>query len=80
MVNIVNLQNVIIYVIMVMDGKNQDYVIFDNSMVINGGGKVYIVQLGDVVGLQDVLLLIFNEIQVVNSVFVLVSLLVVVNV
>lgn len=72
--NTANPQNVITYAITVTDGKNQDYVNFDNSMATNGGGKAYTVQLGDVAGLQDALLSILNEIQAVNSVFASVSL------
>ncbi|MCT7315586.1 PilC/PilY family type IV pilus protein [Ralstonia sp. CHL-2022] len=72
--NTANPQNVITYAITVTDGKNQDYVTFDNSMATNGGGKAYTVQLGDVAGLQDALLSILNEIQAVNSVFASVSL------
>jgi len=72
--NTANPQNIITYAITVTDGKNQDYVNFDNSMATNGGGKAYTVQLGDVQALQDALLSILNEIQAVNSVFASVSL------
>ncbi|MHA6824616.1 pilus assembly protein [Ralstonia pseudosolanacearum] len=67
-------QNIITYTISVTDGKNPDYVAFDNSMANNGGGKTYVVQLGDVDGLKNALLEIFNEVQAVNSVFASVSL------
>ncbi|WP_197329730.1 pilus assembly protein [Ralstonia syzygii] len=67
-------QNIITYTISVTDGNNPDYVAFDNSMATNGGGKTYVVQLGDVDGLKNALLEIFNEVQAVNSVFASVSL------
>ena len=69
-----NPQNIITYTISVTDGNNPDYVAFNNSMATNGGGKSYVVQLGDVDGLKNALLQIFNEIQAVNSVFASVSL------
>ncbi|MEF2249206.1 pilus assembly protein [Ralstonia solanacearum] len=67
-------QNIITYTISVTDGNNPDYVAFDSSMATNGGGKTYVVQLGDVDGLKNALLEIFNEVQAVNSVFASVSL------
>ncbi|WP_433865239.1 pilus assembly protein [Ralstonia wenshanensis] len=69
-----NPQNIITYTISVTDNQNPDYVALDNSMATNGGGKTYVVQLGDVDGLKNALLEIFNEVQAVNSVFASVSL------
>ncbi|WP_296227362.1 pilus assembly protein [Ralstonia sp. UBA689] len=71
--NSANPQNVRTYTITVTDGNNQGYVDFDASMASNGGGKAYVVKLGDVQGLQDALASILNEIQAVNSVFASVS-------
>ncbi|KWR89996.1 pilus assembly protein [Cupriavidus sp. IDO] len=75
----VNNQNVITYTIAVTDGNNPDYVNFVGSMANNGGGKSYVVKLGDVTALTDALLEIFNEMQAVNNVFASVSLPVSVN-
>ncbi|AJG20803.1 pilus assembly protein [Cupriavidus basilensis] len=72
--NMANQQNIVTYTIAVTDGKNPDYVQFTDSMGTNGGGKTYVVQLGDVNGLTSALLQIFNEVQAVNSVFASVSL------
>ncbi len=72
--NVDNRQNVTTYTIAVTDGKNPDYVQLASSMGTNGGGKVYVVQLGDVAALTSALLAIFNEVQAVNSVFASVSL------
>jgi len=67
-------QNIITYTISVTDGNNPDYVAFNKSMATNGGGKPYVVQLGQPDQLKNILLQIFNEIQAVNSVFASVSL------
>ncbi|MGO4304469.1 pilus assembly protein [Cupriavidus sp. RAF12] len=72
--NMDNRQNITTYTIAVTDGKNPDYVQLASSMGSNGGGKSYVVQLGDVNGLTSALLQIFNEVQAVNSVFASVSL------
>ncbi|MGO4581706.1 pilus assembly protein [Cupriavidus sp. 2TAF22] len=72
--NMANRQNIVTYTIAVTDSKNPDYVQFASSMATNGGGKTYVVQLGDVNGLTSALLQIFNEVQAINSVFASVSL------
>lgn len=77
--NLENNQNIITYTIAVTDDKNPDYVESTRSMGDNGGGKRYVVKLGDVQSLVDALLQIFNEMQAVNNVFSSVSLPVSVN-
>lgn len=72
--NMDNRQNITTYTIAVTDGANPDYVQLASSMGTNGGGKTYVVKLGDVDGLTMALLQIFNEVQAVNSVFASVSL------
>ena len=62
-------QNIITYTIAVTDGKNPDYVQFTHSMANSGGGKNFVVSVGDVQGLVDAILKIFFEVQAVNSVF-----------
>jgi len=72
--NMDNRQNIVTYTIAVTDGNNPDYVGLAGSMASNGGGKTYVVKLGDVNGMISALLAIFNEVQAVNSVFASVSL------
>jgi len=72
--NTANRQNIVTYTIAVTDDNNPDYVAFAGSMASNGGGKTYVVKLGDVNGMISALLAIFNEVQAVNSVFASVSL------
>jgi type IV pilus assembly protein PilY1 len=62
-------QNIITYTIAVTDGKNPDYVQFTESMANAGGGKHFVVTVGDVNGLVEALLKIFYEVQAINSVF-----------
>ena len=71
--------NIITYTIAVTDGTNPDYVQSTKSMAVQGGGKSFVVTVGDVSGLVQALLQIFNEIQAVNSVFASASLPVSVN-
>lgn len=68
------LQNIITYTIIVSDGKNPEYVKFLQSMAVNGGGKAFVVSLGDMDALVQALLQIFNEIQGVNTAFASASL------
>jgi type IV pilus assembly protein PilY1 len=67
-------QNIITYTIAVTDGKNPDYIQFTKSMANAGGGKNFVVTVGDVNGLVEALLKIFYEVQAVNSVFASTSL------
>jgi len=58
------------YTIILSDGSNPDYEQLMVSMSSeHGGGKHFLVKLGDVQGLIDAILQIFNEVQAVNSVF-----------
>ncbi|RST52587.1 pilus assembly protein [Variovorax sp. MHTC-1] len=57
------------YTIILSDGSNPDYEQLMVSMAEQGGGKYFLVELGDVQGLIDAILQIFNEVQAVNSVF-----------
>lgn len=77
--SLVNNQNVITYTIAVTDGNNPDYVAFTRSMATNGGGKSYVVKMGDITAMTNALLEIFSEMQAVNNVFASVSLPVSVN-
>lgn len=72
--NMDNRQNITTYTIAVTDNNNPDYVALAGSMASNGGGKSYVVQLGDVNTLTSLILQILNEVQAVNSVFASVSL------
>lgn len=77
-----NNQNIITYTIAVVspgNQYNQDYVNFLRSMAANGGGKAFVVTLGDTAALVDALTKIFNEVQTTNSVFASVSLPISVN-
>jgi type IV pilus assembly protein PilY1 len=77
-----NNQNIITYTIAVVspgNQYNQDYVNFLRSMASNGGGKAFVVTLGDTAALVDALSQIFNEVQATNSVFASVSLPISVN-
>lgn len=56
------------------DQPNPDYVQFTESMALQGGGKAFVVSLGDMTALVQALIQIFNEIQAVNSVFASASL------
>ena len=69
-----NQQNIITYTIAVTDGSNPDYVEDLRSMAANGGGKMFVVTLGDMNGLMQAILKILNEVQAVNSVFASASL------
>lgn len=57
------------YTIIQSDGTNPDYEQLMVSMAKQGGGKYFVVQLGDIAGLTSALKQIFNEVQAVNSVF-----------
>lgn len=72
--NFSNQQNIVTYTIAVTDGSNPDYVAFLQSMAANGGGKLYVVTLGDMDGLVQAILRILNEVEAVNSVFASASL------
>jgi type IV pilus assembly protein PilY1 len=61
--------NIITYTISVTDGANPDYVQFDHSMANAGGGKAFVVTTGDVSGLVDALMKIFNEVAATNTAF-----------
>jgi len=78
-----NQQNIVTYTITVTDGSAnnnaQGYIGLTNSMATNGGGGATVVQQGDVAGLTDALLKVFNEVQAVNSAFASVSLPISVN-
>ncbi|MDG2540081.1 PilC/PilY family type IV pilus protein [Dyella jiangningensis] len=78
----VNKQNIVTYTIAMTDNSNSDYVQFVNSMASNGGGKSFVINVGDANALDQLiadLTQIFNEVQAVNSVFASVSLPVSVN-
>lgn len=62
-------QNIITYTIILTDGSNPEYVEFLKSMASFGGGKYFLVTLGDMDALVQALLQIFNEVQGVNSAF-----------
>ncbi len=72
--NFANQQNIVTYTIAVTDGSNPNYVELLRSMAANGGGKQFIVSLGDMSGLVQAILKILNEVQAVNSVFASASL------
>ncbi|MDR6535678.1 PilC/PilY family type IV pilus protein [Variovorax soli] len=57
------------YTIILTDGSNPDYEQLMVSMANQGGGKYFLVKLGDVQALIDALGQVFNEVQAVNSVF-----------
>ena len=69
-----NQQNIVTYTIAVTDGSNPDYVQLLRSMASNGGGKFFLVNLGDMDALLQAILKILNEVQAVNSVFASASL------
>ena len=64
-------QGIVTYTITLEDSSNPnpDYYPFMNSMAVQSGGKAFKVNLGDMDALVQALLLIFNEVQAVNSVF-----------
>lgn len=62
-------QNIVTYTIILTDGSNPEYVEFLKSMAAFGGGKSFVVTLGDMDALVQALLQIFNEVQGVNSAF-----------
>ncbi|OGB21589.1 MAG: hypothetical protein A3I66_05475 [Burkholderiales bacterium RIFCSPLOWO2_02_FULL_57_36] len=62
-------QNIITYTIILTDGSNPEYVEFLKSMASFGGGKYFLVTLGDLDALVQALLQIFNAVQGVNSAF-----------
>jgi len=74
-------QNIVTYTITLEDTQNPnpDYIAFMKSMAERGGGKAFRVALGDMDALIQALLLIFNEVQSVNSVFASASLPISVN-
>src|SRR6266705_1668164 len=72
--NFTNQQNIVTYTIAVTDGSNPDYVELLSKMAANGGGKSFIVNLGDMNALLQAILKILNEVQAVNSVFASASL------
>ena len=72
--NFANQQNIVTYTIAVTDGSNPDYVELLRSMAANGGGKTFVVKLGDMDALVQAILKILNEVQAVNSVFASASL------
>ncbi len=72
--NFANQQNIVTYTIAVTDGSNPNYVEMLRSMAANGGGKQFIVSLGDMDALVQAILKILNEVQAVNSVFASASL------
>ena len=57
------------YTIILTDGSNPDHEQFLIGTANAGGGKYFLVQLGDTSGLVQALLAVFNEVQAVNSVF-----------
>jgi len=57
------------YTIILSDGSNPDYEQLMVSMANQGGGKYFMVKLGDVQALIDAIGQVFNEVQAVNSVF-----------
>ncbi|RZL89613.1 MAG: pilus assembly protein PilY [Variovorax sp.] len=57
------------YTIILSDGSNPDYEQLMASMANQGGGKYFVVQLGDVSGLAKAIGQVFSEVQAVNSVF-----------
>lgn len=57
------------YTIILSDGSNPDYEQLMVSMANQGGGKYFVVQLGDVAGLAKAMGQVFSEVQAVNSVF-----------
>src|SRR6266571_2058788 len=72
--NFTNQQNVVTYTITVTDGSNPDYGELMRSTAANGGGKSFLVKLGDMDALLQAILKILNEVQAVNSVFASASL------
>ena len=58
---------------------NPDYIRYMKNMADKGGGEAFVVESGDVQGLVQALLRIFNSIQAVNSVFAAASLPISVN-
>jgi type IV pilus assembly protein PilY1 len=62
-------QNIITYTIILTDGSNPEYVEFLKSMASFGGGKYFLVTLGDMDALVQAMLQVFNEVQGVNSAF-----------
>src|SRR6266568_8075245 len=72
--DLTNQQNIITYTIAVTDGSNPDYGELMRSMASNGGGKSFLVKLGDMDALVQAILKILNEVQAVNSVFASASL------
>src|SRR5581483_5103034 len=72
--NFANQQNVVTYTIAVTDGSNPDYVELLNSAATNGGGKQFVVTVGDMDALKAAIKKILNEVQAVNSVFASASL------
>lgn len=58
---------------------NPDYIRYMQNMAEQGGGRAFVVEDGDVNGLVQALLTIFNDIQAVNSVFAAASLPISVN-
>lgn len=57
------------YTIILSDGSNPNYEQLMVSMANQGGGKYFVVQLGDVSGLAKAIGQVFSEVQAVNSVF-----------
>src|SRR6266571_6838090 len=72
--NFTNQQNIVTYTIAVTDGSNPDYGELMRSTAANGGGKSFLVKLGDMDALLQAILKILNEVQAVNSVFASASL------
>jgi type IV pilus assembly protein PilY1 len=72
--NFANQQNVVTYTIAVTDGSNPDYVELLKSAATNGGGKQFVVNVGDMDALKSAIKKIINEVQAVNSVFASASL------
>jgi type IV pilus assembly protein PilY1 len=57
------------YTIILSDGTNPDYEQLMVSMANQGGGKYFVVQIGDVSALANAIGQVFSEVQAVNSVF-----------
>lgn len=57
------------YTIILSDGSNPNYEQLMVSMANQGGGKYFVVQLGDVSGLAKAIGQVMTEVQAVNSVF-----------
>jgi len=57
------------YTIILSDGSNPDYEQLMVSMANQGGGKYFVVKLGDVAALASAIGQVFSEVQAVNSVF-----------